>query len=73
MGGFHHGAGMAMAAASRPLGDDTGDIRYPLYLANGRQARAPATLATRPGEGSGFGSSTRPPTRRSGWPWAAIA
>jgi hypothetical protein len=30
-------------------------------------------LAARPGAGSGFGSSTRPQTRRSGWPWAAIA
>jgi len=50
MGGMHHGAGMAMATATHPLGDDTGDIRYPLYLANGRQARSPATLSARPGE-----------------------
>jgi multicopper oxidase len=50
MGGMHHGAGMAMATATRPLGDDTGDIRYPLYLANGRRARSPATLSARPGE-----------------------
>jgi len=50
MGGMHHGAGMAMATTTRPLGDDTGDIRYPLYLANGRQARSPATLTARPGE-----------------------
>jgi multicopper oxidase len=48
MGGMHHGAGMAMATATHPLGDDTGDIRYP--LANGRQARSPATLSARPGE-----------------------
>jgi FtsP/CotA-like multicopper oxidase with cupredoxin domain len=51
MGGVHHGTGMpAMAKASGPLGDDTGDIRYPLYLANGRRARSPATVAARPGE-----------------------
>jgi FtsP/CotA-like multicopper oxidase with cupredoxin domain len=50
MAGMHHGAGMAMATATHPLGDDTGDIRYPLYLANGRQARSPATLSARPGE-----------------------
>ena len=50
MGGMHHGAGMAMGTAARPLGDDTGDIRYPLYLANGRQARSPTTLSARPGE-----------------------
>ena len=50
MGGMHHGTGMAMATATHPLGDDTGDIRYPLYLANGRQARAPAALSAKPGE-----------------------
>jgi multicopper oxidase len=33
-----------------PLGDDSGDIRYPLYLVNGRQARSPATLSARPGD-----------------------
>jgi FtsP/CotA-like multicopper oxidase with cupredoxin domain len=51
MSGMQHGSSMqAMATASRPLGDDTGDIRYPLYLANGRQARSPAILSARPGE-----------------------
>jgi multicopper oxidase len=45
----HSMAGMA-AEASGPLGQDAGDIRYPLYLANGRQARSPATLAARPGD-----------------------
>jgi multicopper oxidase len=51
MAGMHHGAGMPVSAkASGPLGDDTGDIRYPLYLANGRRARSPATVAARPGE-----------------------
>jgi multicopper oxidase len=48
----HGGAGMPTnAAATEPLGSqDTGDIRYPLYLANGRRARSPATVAARPGE-----------------------
>jgi multicopper oxidase len=51
MAGMDHGAGKpAKAKASGPLGDDTGDIRYPLYLANGRQARSPATIAARPGD-----------------------
>jgi FtsP/CotA-like multicopper oxidase with cupredoxin domain len=51
MAGMDHGAGTpAKAKPSGPLGDDTGDIRYPLYLANGRQARSPATVTARPGE-----------------------
>jgi multicopper oxidase len=52
MAGMDHSmAGMpASIKASGPLGEDTGDIRYPLYLANGRQARSPATLAARPGD-----------------------
>jgi FtsP/CotA-like multicopper oxidase with cupredoxin domain len=51
MGGMDHGAGMpAKAKPSGPLGDDAGDIRYPLYLANGRRARSPATVSARPGE-----------------------
>jgi FtsP/CotA-like multicopper oxidase with cupredoxin domain len=49
MAGMHHGAEMP-AKPSGPLGDDTGDIRYPLYLINGRRARSPATLSARPGE-----------------------
>jgi len=51
MAGMNNGEGAPpKARPSAPLGDDTGDIRYPLYLANGRQARSPATLAARPGE-----------------------
>jgi FtsP/CotA-like multicopper oxidase with cupredoxin domain len=52
MAGMDHGGTGAPAKAnpSAPLGDDTGDIRYPLYLINGRQARSPATLSARPGE-----------------------
>jgi FtsP/CotA-like multicopper oxidase with cupredoxin domain len=51
MAGMDHGAGMpTKAKPSGPLGDDTGDIRYPLYLANGHQARSPVTVAARPGE-----------------------
>jgi multicopper oxidase len=49
MGGMHHAMEMP-AKPSGPLGDDTGDIRYPLYLVNGRRARSPATLSARPGE-----------------------
>jgi FtsP/CotA-like multicopper oxidase with cupredoxin domain len=52
MAGMDHGAGLpTKAKPSGPLGGhDTGDIRYPLYLANGRQARSPATVAARPGD-----------------------
>lgn len=58
MAGMDHSmAGMEHAAGSRvevkpsaPLGEDTGDIRYPLYLVNGRQARSPATVTGRPGD-----------------------
>ena len=51
MAGMDHGAPMpARTKPAGPLGGDTGDIRYPLYLANGRQARSPATVVARPGE-----------------------
>jgi multicopper oxidase len=47
----HEMAGMPdQAKPATPLGDDPGDIRYPLYLVNGRQARSPATLSARPGD-----------------------
>ena len=49
MGGMHHGMDMPVKP-SGPLGDDTGDIRYPLYLVNGRRAASSATLSARPGE-----------------------
>jgi multicopper oxidase len=49
--GMDHGSGLpAKTPPAGPLGDDTGDIRYPLYLANGRRARSPATVSARPGE-----------------------
>jgi FtsP/CotA-like multicopper oxidase with cupredoxin domain len=74
MGGMHHGAGMAMATASRPLGDDTGDIpatrcTWPTAARPGRRRPCPRGQAS----GSGFGWSTRLPTPRSGLPWAATA
>jgi multicopper oxidase len=51
MAGMDHGGGMTdQVKPSTPLGDDSGDIRYPLYLVNGRQARSPATLSARPGD-----------------------
>ena len=33
-----------------PLGDDTGDVRYPVYLINGRPPADPQTLEAKPGE-----------------------
>ncbi len=33
-----------------PLGQDTGDVRYPLYLVNGRPPADPVTFRARPGE-----------------------
>ena len=70
----HEMAGMPdQAKPAAPLGDDPGDIRYPLYLVNGRQARSPATLSARPATGCGCASSTPPPTPRSAWPWVATA
>jgi FtsP/CotA-like multicopper oxidase with cupredoxin domain len=51
MAGMDHGGGMPdQARPSTPLGEDSGDIRYPLYLVNGRQARSPATVSARPGD-----------------------
>jgi FtsP/CotA-like multicopper oxidase with cupredoxin domain len=75
MAGMDHDmAGMPdQAKPATPLGDDPGDIRYPLYLVNGRQARSPATLSARPATGCGCASSTPPPTPRSAWPWGATA
>lgn len=53
MGGHDMGAdtdmdGMEMdmrASENEPLGADTGDVEYPLYLVNGRSATAPAELS----------------------------
>ena len=49
MGGMHHGGGGAYTM-ERPLGRDTGDVRYPLYLINGRMPRWPAVFQARPRE-----------------------
>jgi len=43
------GSSMLMGATSRVLGGDAGDVRYPLFLLNGRTADAPATFHARPG------------------------
>ena len=41
--------GMDMADDASPLGADTGDVDYPLYLINGRAPTAPAELTAEPG------------------------
>ncbi len=41
---------MGETSAQAPLGDDTGDVDYPLYLINGRAASSPAEFAVTPGE-----------------------
>ena len=52
MGGMEGMEGMDMSAATpeAPLGADTGDVDYPLYLVNGQPATAPREIAVRPGE-----------------------
>jgi len=42
--------GMGTADSPSPLGSDTGDVRYPLYLVNGNPPGSPRTLAARPRE-----------------------
>jgi len=44
------GASPMLRSAEQPLGDDTGDVDYPLYLINGRSPTQPTELATAPGE-----------------------
>ena len=39
-----------MADDGNPLGGDPGDVRYPLYLVNGRPVGSPTTLKARPRE-----------------------
>lgn len=41
---------MGETSAHAPLGDDTGDVDYPLYLINGRAPTSPAEFAVTPGE-----------------------
>ena len=57
-GGMDHG-GMSMGGSATtsmpvdpaaPLGADTGDVRYPYYLINGRIGTDPAVLTARPGQ-----------------------
>ncbi|MGH9251772.1 MAG: multicopper oxidase family protein, partial [Acidimicrobiales bacterium] len=42
--------GMQGASQLLPLGPDTGDVHYPLYLANGRVPTAPHAIRARPGQ-----------------------
>jgi multicopper oxidase len=49
MGGMDMGGGEAEPSGG-PLGGDTGDVRYPMYLINGRPATDPATFPAKPGE-----------------------
>lgn len=43
------GTDIGEPSADAPLGDDTGDVVYPLLLANGRPATAPQEVAVAPG------------------------
>lgn len=49
MGGMGMGGGEE-EPSDGPLGSDTGDVRYPTYLINGRPPTDPAMFAARPGE-----------------------
>lgn len=63
MGGMNHGGGMDMgemdhsgmsgmggANANSPLGSDTADVKYPMYLINGKSSTDPAAFSVSPGE-----------------------
>ena len=51
MAGMDHGAGeIAMFDSTSPLGGDTGDVRHPLYLINGRASHSPTVFEARPQE-----------------------
>ncbi len=55
MGGMGNMEGMqggmgGMGDARNPLGGDPGDVRYPLYLVNGRPPGSPRSLGARPRE-----------------------
>lgn len=50
MGGMDMGGGDQPDQDDAPLGVDTGDVRYPLYLINGRPPPAPATFDAKPGD-----------------------
>jgi FtsP/CotA-like multicopper oxidase with cupredoxin domain len=49
MGGMPGMESMGMPTAAQPLGSDTGDVRYPAHLINGRLPTAPHTITTTPG------------------------
>lgn len=52
MPGMHGGGGMGSMGDhdSSPLGGDGGDVDYPLYVVNGRDAQNPSSLRVRPGQ-----------------------
>jgi len=52
MGGMMGGSGshMMMGARSDLLGGDAGDVRYPMFLVNGRPAGDPETFTSAPGK-----------------------
>ncbi|WP_425562417.1 multicopper oxidase family protein [Microlunatus aurantiacus] len=49
-GGGMGSGGMGMPTAADPLGSDTGDVRYPAHLVNGRLPAAPHVITARPGQ-----------------------
>lgn len=52
MPGMDHGAGMGSMRGGdgSPLGGDGGDVDYPLYVVNGRNAQNPTSFRVRPGQ-----------------------
>ena len=50
MPGMDMGNGMSKPSLQHPLGTDTSDVNYPLYLINGRPPTDPAVYRVRPGE-----------------------
>jgi FtsP/CotA-like multicopper oxidase with cupredoxin domain len=42
-------SGMGVSRRRHPLGRDTGDVRYPLHLINGRSPKDPASIRVKPG------------------------
>ena len=50
MSGMDHSMGSMDSSDDRPLGDDTSDVDYPLYLINGRAPTKAAEFAVSPGE-----------------------
>ena len=50
MDGMDMGAGGSGDAGGSPLGEDTGDVDYPLYVLNGRTPSDPAEFDVQPGD-----------------------